>query len=100
MKNYKLKTKNLILFILLLFTFHFSFFTANAQIAVKGETIWTMAGEPLTNGVVLIKDGKIEAVGTAAQVKIPSNYRAFALRRSSFPRPSRKFCDTARLFSG
>jgi imidazolonepropionase-like amidohydrolase len=48
---------------------------ASAQIAVKGETIWTMAGEPITNGVVLIKDGKIEAVGTAASVRIPSNYR-------------------------
>jgi len=46
-----------------------------AQIAVKGETIWTMAGEAITNGVVLINNGKIEAVGTAAQVKIPANYR-------------------------
>jgi imidazolonepropionase-like amidohydrolase len=46
-----------------------------AQIAVKAETIWTMAGEPVTNGVVLINNGKIEAVGTAAQVKIPANYR-------------------------
>ena len=75
MKNDKLKTKNVILFILLLFTFHFSFFTASAQIAVKGETIWTMAGEPITNGIVLINNGKIEAVGTAAQIKIPANYR-------------------------
>lgn len=46
-----------------------------AQIAVKGETVWTMAGEPITNGVVLINGGKIEAVGTAAQVKIPANYK-------------------------
>ena len=46
-----------------------------AQIAVKGETVWTMAGEPITNGVVLINNGKIEAVGAAAQVKIPANYR-------------------------
>jgi imidazolonepropionase-like amidohydrolase len=50
-------------------------FTADAQIAVKADTIWTMAGEPITNGVVLISGGKIEAVGTAAQVKIPANYR-------------------------
>jgi len=48
---------------------------ANAQIAVKGETVWTMAGEPITNGVVLMNNGKIEAVGTAAQVKIPANYK-------------------------
>jgi imidazolonepropionase-like amidohydrolase len=46
-----------------------------AQIAVKGETVWTMAGEPIGNGVVLMNNGKIEAVGTAAQIKIPSNYR-------------------------
>ncbi len=47
----------------------------NAQIAVKGEMVWTMAGEPIANGVVLVNNGKIEAVGTAAQVKIPANYR-------------------------
>ncbi len=53
-----------------------SFSTIQAQIAVKGETVWTMAGEqPITNGVVLIKNGKIEAVGAANQIKIPTNYR-------------------------
>lgn len=46
-----------------------------AQIAVKGETIWTMAGEPITNGVVLVNKGKIEAVGPAANVSVPANYR-------------------------
>jgi len=58
------------------------FFALNiqAQIAVKGETIWTMAGEPITNGVVLINNGKIEAVGTAAQVKIPANYRVISAK--------------------
>jgi imidazolonepropionase-like amidohydrolase len=49
--------------------------TINAQIAVKGETVWTMAGEPITNGVVLVKNGKIEAVGTAGQITIPANYQ-------------------------
>lgn len=49
----------------------------SAQIAVKGETVWTMTSNaPITNGVVLINsNGKIEAVGTEAQVKIPANYR-------------------------
>jgi len=46
-----------------------------AQIAVKGETVWTMAGEPIQNGVVLVNNGKIEAVGAASQIKIPNNYR-------------------------
>lgn len=54
--------------------------SAQAQIAVKGETIWTMTGEPITNGVVLINNGKIEAVGTAAQVKIPANYRVISAK--------------------
>lgn len=55
--------------------------TANAQIAVKGETVWTMAGGPIANGVVLINsNGKIEAVGTAAEVKIPANYRVISAK--------------------
>jgi imidazolonepropionase-like amidohydrolase len=58
-----------------LFAIHFAAQTASAQIAVKGETVWTMTGEPITNGVVLVNNGKIEAVGTAAQVTIPANYR-------------------------
>ena len=76
MYNQKLMMRNLFVFFLTLFTFHFSLFTAQAQIAVKGETIHTMSGEPITNGVILIgADGKIEAVGTAANVKIPANYK-------------------------
>jgi imidazolonepropionase-like amidohydrolase len=58
-----------------LFTIHCSLLLVSAQIAVKGETVWTMAGDPITNGVVLIKNGKIEAVGSASQVNIPANYR-------------------------
>lgn len=54
--------------------------SAYAQIAVKGETVWTMAGEPITNGVVLIKDGKIEAVGPASSVNIPTNYRIISAK--------------------
>ncbi len=52
----------------------------DAQIAVRGETVWTMAGEPIANGVVLINNGKIEAVGTAAQIKIPAGYRLLSAR--------------------
>lgn len=47
---------------------------ANAQIAVKAETIYTMEGAAISNGVILIRDGKIQQVGTAAQVSIPSGY--------------------------
>lgn len=51
-----------------------------AQIAVKGNTVWTMAGDPIENGVVLIKDGKIEAVGRASSISIPSNYQVITAR--------------------
>jgi len=48
---------------------------ADAQTAVRGETVYTMTGSPLRDGVVLVgKDGKIEKVGTAAQVVVPSGY--------------------------
>lgn len=46
----------------------------HAQLAVKGETIYTMNGEAITNGVVLVNNGKIEAVGPASRVQIPDNY--------------------------
>ena len=50
--------------------------TAQAQIAVRGEQIWTMtANEPIRDGVVLINNGKIERVGAANSVQIPANYR-------------------------
>ncbi len=54
--------------------------TTQAQIAVKGETVYTMAGEPITNGVVLINDGKITAVGPAASITIPANYRVISAK--------------------
>jgi imidazolonepropionase-like amidohydrolase len=34
-----------------------------------------MTGEPITNGVVLVNGGKIEAVGPASQVSVPTGYR-------------------------
>jgi imidazolonepropionase-like amidohydrolase len=54
--------------------------TVYGQLAVKGETVWTMAGEPITNGVVLVNNGKIEAVGRASSVNIPSNYRVISAK--------------------
>jgi imidazolonepropionase-like amidohydrolase len=48
---------------------------AAAQTAVRGETVYTMTGAPLRDGVVLVgKDGKIEKVARAAEVAIPSGY--------------------------
>jgi imidazolonepropionase-like amidohydrolase len=62
-------------FMLFLLIVQCSMINVSAQIAVKGETVWTMAGEAIQNGVVLVNNGKIEAVGSASQIKIPNNYR-------------------------
>ena len=49
---------------------------ASAQVAVRGETVHTMAGAPIKDGVVLVgKNGKIERVGPAASVRVPAGYR-------------------------
>jgi imidazolonepropionase-like amidohydrolase len=58
----------------------FSASPAHAQIAVRGETVYTMADAPITDGVVLIRDGKIERVGPASSVQIPAGYREIAAR--------------------
>lgn len=50
------------------------FGSAHAQVAVRGETVYTMAGAPIQNGVVLIRDGRIEAVGSASEVQIPQGF--------------------------
>lgn len=49
---------------------------AAAQLAVQGETVHTMAGAPIQDGVVLVgKDGRIERVGRASDVSVPGGYR-------------------------
>ncbi|HEX7117274.1 MAG TPA: amidohydrolase family protein [Longimicrobiales bacterium] len=53
----------------------------HAQIAVRGETVYTMAGPPIQDGVVLIgRDGKIERVGPAARVAVPDEYRTLTAK--------------------
>ncbi len=49
--------------------------TATAQIAVRGKTIYTMAGPPIQNGVVVAQNGKITAVGPADSVAIPPGFK-------------------------
>lgn len=48
-----------------------------ADLVVKGETVYTMAGAPLTNGAVVVRDGKIAAVGPASEVDVPAGARVF-----------------------
>ncbi len=58
---------------------------AGAQsIAVKGRIVHTMAGAPIENGVVIIRDGKIAAVGPAATTPIP---RGLAVREARVVTP-------------
>jgi imidazolonepropionase-like amidohydrolase len=53
-------------------------FNAKAQIAVMADTVYTMAGNQITKGVILIKDGKIEAVGQ--NLTIPSGYKIYSAK--------------------
>ena len=51
------------------------------QVAVRGDTVYTMAGAPIRDGIVLIgPNGKIERVGPAASVQTPSSYRTLRAR--------------------
>jgi imidazolonepropionase-like amidohydrolase len=77
MKNRKLKMDNFILIFLLLISYHLSSITIKAQIAVVGETVWTMNGEPIKNGIVLINNGKIEKVGSNVNTTIPAGYKVY-----------------------
>jgi imidazolonepropionase-like amidohydrolase len=52
-----------------------------AQVAVSADLVHTMAGPAIANGVVLVgKDGKIERVGRAADVRVPEGYRQLRAR--------------------
>jgi len=48
---------------------------ADAQVAVRGQTVYTMSGSSISNGVVVIENEKISQVGRADSVTIPAGYR-------------------------
>ena len=55
--------------------FLLSFFIVNAQqhpVAIKGGLIYTAAGAPITNGILIVQNGKIIAVGNSS-LSIPAN---------------------------
>ena len=62
--------KNLILGTLLLMISSM----AQAQVAVRGQMVYTMDGPVITNGVVVVENGKISAIGTYGSVRIPDGY--------------------------
>ncbi|HVR72759.1 MAG TPA: amidohydrolase family protein [Planctomycetota bacterium] len=45
------------------------------QVAVRGHIVHTMAGPPIYDGMVIIRDGKIAAVGKAADVHAPPGFQ-------------------------
>ena len=42
------------------------------DIAVRGERIYPVTGDPIDDGVVLVRDGKIRRIGPASRVRIPN----------------------------
>ncbi len=50
-------------------------FAVQAQIAIKAEMIYPVSGAPIRNGIVLVKNGKIESIGT--NITIPSSYKIY-----------------------
>ena len=49
--------------------------SASAQLAVRGKKIYTMAGPVVEDGVVIIREGKVAAIGRAADVAIPAGFK-------------------------
>jgi len=45
------------------------------DIAVRGATVHTMAGEPIRDGLIIIRDGRIAAIGKAGQLSVPDGMR-------------------------
>jgi imidazolonepropionase-like amidohydrolase len=62
--------KILIIFLLLPLAF-----AVQAQIAIKAEMIYPVSGAPIRNGIVLVKNGKIESIGT--NITIPQAYKVY-----------------------
>jgi len=60
---------------LLLTALCFSASQATAQVAIRGKTIHTMAGAPITDGIIVIQDGKISAIGRADQIAVPEGFK-------------------------
>ena len=49
--------------------------SASAQLAVRGKKIYTMTGPVVEDGVVIIREGKVAAIGRAADLAIPEGFK-------------------------
>lgn len=47
---------------------------ASAQVAVRAATVYPVSGEAIEDGVVVVTDGKIAAIGPAASTPVPEGY--------------------------
>jgi len=48
---------------------------AVGQVAVRGKIVHTMSGPALEDGMVVIENGKITAIGRAGQIAVPAGFR-------------------------
>ena len=48
--------------------------TACAQVVVRGKMVYTMAGPPIENGSVVVRNGKIASVGKSADIQVPEGF--------------------------
>lgn len=69
-----MRTPGILLTLILFFGVSFQL---DAQIAVRGEVVYTMNGDPIEDGVVLLNGKTIESVGPAAEITIPGNYTVY-----------------------
>jgi len=64
-------------YILLITTLLLVVLSSTAQIAVKGKTIYTVTGETIKNGIILIENGKITKIGSASKINIPNHFKIY-----------------------
>lgn len=74
---FMINKKDMIKNIIIIANFFLILQSASAQIAVKGETIYTVSGETIKDGVILVENGKITKVGPVSKVRIPNNFKIY-----------------------
>jgi imidazolonepropionase-like amidohydrolase len=63
--------------------------SAQSQFAIRAGKVITSAGDPIVNGVILVADGKITAIGPASEIEIPDGYTVLD-HSDKFAMPDRK----------
>jgi imidazolonepropionase-like amidohydrolase len=50
------------------------------NLAIRGGTVYTMAGAPVADGLIVVTNGKIASVGPASSVSVPPGYQVLTAR--------------------